>query len=258
MKVEQYRNATLYLGDCREIFQELPVVQAVVTDPPYGVGYVTKRRKDMERPEKIENDDTAPLWCVPLIAGKVAEGGAVYLCSSFSVFAQWQAAMTEAGLKLKTPIVWDKRNHTAGDLTGDYGNQTELILFAHKGRHTLRCGRQANLWSVPRPAAGEHPTPKPIGLMSRCVVNSTDQGDIILDPFMGSGTTGVAALQQGRKFIGIEICEKYFDIARRRVEAEDSQFNMFVGGGNSWYMLLTLTGLFALTDTRKLGNPGRM
>lgn len=67
--------------------------------------------------------------------------------------------------------------------------------------------------------------------MSRCIVNSTDQGATVLDPFMGSGTTGVAALQQGRRFIGVEICEKYFDIARRRIEAADSQLNMFAGGG---------------------------
>ena len=230
VKVEQYENATLYCGDCREIFQELPAVQAVVTDPPYGVHYVTKRRKVLERPEAIENDDEAPLWCVPMIAEKVEDGGAVYICTQFSVFAEWQGAMASAGLKLKTPIVWDKRLHTAGDLTGDYGNQVELILFGHKGRHTLRNGRQANLWSISRPPAGEHPTPKPVELMSRCIANSTDQGAIILDPFMGSGTTGVAALQQGRRFIGVEICEKYFDIARRRVEAADCQLNMFAGG----------------------------
>ena len=233
VKVEQYENATIYLGDCREIFQELPEVQAVATDPPYGVHYVTKRRKIMERPEAIENDGEAPLWCVPLIAEKVEDGGAVYICTQFSVFAEWRAAMISAGLTPKTPIVWDKRIHTAGDLAGDYGNQVELILFGHKGRHTLRNGRQANLWSISRPPAGEHPTPKPTELMSRCIVNSTNQGATVLDPFMGSGTTGVAALQQGRRFIGVEICEKYFDIARRRIEAADCQLNMFTGGGYS-------------------------
>ena len=71
VKVEQYENATLYCGDCREIFQTLPVVQAIITDPPYGIHYVTRRRKAMGRPVTIENDNDAPLWCVPLIAGKV-------------------------------------------------------------------------------------------------------------------------------------------------------------------------------------------
>lgn len=159
------------------------------------------------------------------------DGGAVYLCTQFSVFAEWKEAMISAGLTVKTPIVWDKRIHTAGDLTGDYGNQVELILFAHKGRHILRNGRQANLWSISRPPPGDHPTPKPVELMDRCVMNGTDQGGTVLDPFMGTGTTGVAALQQGRRFIGVEIYEKYFDIARRRIEAADSQLNLFAGGG---------------------------
>ena len=141
--------------------------------------------------------------------------------------AVWNDALKSAGATLKTPIVWDKGNWTSGDLAGDYANQTEIIIFAHKGRHNPRHGRPANLWRVGREPAGEHPTPKPVPLMARCIINSTDQGDMVLDPFMGSGTTGVAALQNGRRFIGIELEPKYFDIARRRIEAEDRQVSFF-------------------------------
>jgi site-specific DNA-methyltransferase (adenine-specific) len=130
--------------------------------------------------------------------------------------ARWNEALLAAGATVKTPIVWDKGNHTAGDLVGDYGCQVELILFAHKGRHVLREGRPANLWRVPRDPAGGHPTPKPVSLMARCIIHSTDRGDIVLDPFMGSGSTGVAAVENARHFIGIEIEPKYYDIARRR------------------------------------------
>ena len=107
VKVEQYENATIYLGDCREIFQEIPEVQAVVTDPPYGVHYVTKRRKIMERPGAIENDEEAPLWCVPLIAEKVEDGGVVYICTQFSVFAEWQ---TGQFMEYFTPASWRTSN----------------------------------------------------------------------------------------------------------------------------------------------------
>lgn len=105
-----------------------------------------------------------------------------------------------------------------GDLTGDYGCQCEFILFAHKGRHNLLCGRKSNIWRVPRDKAGEHPTPKPVALMANCIRNSTNVNDLVLDPFMGSGSTGVAAVQEGRHFIGVELEHEYFDIACRRIE----------------------------------------
>lgn len=188
----------------------------------------------MERPAALTNDAEAPLWSVPLMVDRIKEGGALYLCTRFDVMAAWQQAITAAGTTLKTPIVWDKGNHTSGDLIGDYGNQVELILFAHKGRHELKNGRPSNLWYVPKDPPSEHPTPKPVALMARCINNSTIRGDTILDPFMGSGSTGVAAVRDGRKFIGIEIEPKYFDIACRRIDAEDRQgsiFGFIAGGG---------------------------
>ncbi len=239
MRVEHFSRATLYLGDCREIIQQIGEVAAVVTDPPYGIGYVTNMRKVMDTPAMLANDDEAPLWSVPLMVDRVKDGGSVYLCTRFDVMGQWSDALAAAGATIKTPIVWDKGNHTMGDLTGDYANQVELILFAHKGRHALRNGRPANLWRVPRDPAGEHPTPKPVSLMARCIINSTDKGDTILDPFMGSGSTGVAAVRERRHFIGIEIEPKYFDLACRRIEAEDQQLSLFdidgfAGGGTDY------------------------
>ena len=166
----------------------------------------------MDTPDLLANDTEAPLWSVPLMYDKLEDGGAIYLC---------------AGAILKTPIVWDKGNWTSGDLAGDYGNQCELILFAHKGRHKLKDGRPSNLWRVSRDPAGEHPTPKPVALMARCIHNSVDKGGVVLDPFMGSGSTGVAAIREGCHFIGIELEPKYFDISCRRIEAEDNQLSIF-------------------------------
>jgi site-specific DNA-methyltransferase (adenine-specific) len=219
-------NAELYLGDCLEILPTLGKVDAVITDPPYGISYVSAWRKHGPT-EMLANDDAAPLDSVAGMASGLVDGGALYLATRFDVAAQWNAAIRDAGLTLKTPIFWDKGNHTSGDLEGDFGAQVEIFIFAHKGRHLLRGRRLANLWRVARESAGDHPTPKPVALIERMVSCSTDQAGTILDPFMGSGTTGVACMNLGRKFIGIEIEPKYFDIACRRIEDAQRQSRLF-------------------------------
>lgn len=215
-------NAELWLGDCRDILPTLPKVDAVITDPPYGIAYVSARRKRGPT-EMLANDDAAPLDAVADMASLLSDGGAMYLATRFDVAAQWNEAIRTAGLTLKTPIFWDKGNHTSGDLEGDFGAQIEIFLFAHKGRHKLRGRRLSNLWRVPRDPASDHPTPKPVALMERMVASSTDAGGIVIDPFMGSGSTGVACMNLGRRFIGCEVEQRYFDIARRRIEDAQRQ-----------------------------------
>lgn len=223
---------TLYLGDCREILPTLTAlvgkVHCVPMDPPYGISYQTNHRKVMDTPEMLQGDQEAPLWCLGLAESLLASSGALYVCTRFDVVPIWMAAIRSCGLTLKTTVVWDKTNHTAGDLEGDYGNQTELVLFAHRGEHKLRGGRDVNLWRIPRPPAGDHPTPKPVDLMARMIRNSTDAGDLVLDPFMGSGTTGVAAVKMGRRFVGIEVEPKYFDLSCKRISEAAKQGDMFV------------------------------
>jgi site-specific DNA-methyltransferase (adenine-specific) len=133
------------------------------------------------------------------------------------VYSQWEQALKDSGAKVKTTIVWDKGNRTAGDLA-DCGNQVELVLHAHVGRCRLRKGRPSNLWSIPRDPPGKHPTPKPVELFRRCIVNSSDPGDLVLDPFLGSGTTAVACILTGRRFIDVEIDTAYVDLACARIE----------------------------------------
>ena len=215
-------NAELWHGDCREILPTLPKVDAVITDPPYGIGYVSAWRKH-SRIEMLANDDEAPTDAVGDMAALLIEGGAMYLATRFDVAAQWNDAILAAGLTIKTPIFWDKGNHTSGDLEGDFGARVEVFIFAHKGRHKLRGKRMANLWSIPRDPAGDHPTPKPVALMERMVACSTDACAVVLDPFMGSGSTGVACMHLDRRFIGCEVEPRYFDIACRRIEDAQRQ-----------------------------------
>ena len=220
-------NAELWHGDCREVLPLLPKVDAVITDPPYGISYVSRLRNDGPT-DALVGDDIPPTDAVLPMALAMRDGGAMYLATRFDLSAVWVEAILAAGLTLKTPIYWDKGNHTAGDLDGDFGAQVEIFIFAHRGRHKLRGPRVANLWRVPRPAAGEHPTPKPVALMERMVACSTDVNNIVLDPFMGSGTTGVACMNLGRRFIGIEIARRYFDISCERIENAQRQKRLFV------------------------------
>lgn len=151
----------------------------------------------------------------------------MYLATRFDAAPVWVDAIRAAGLALKTPIYWDKGNHTSGDLEGDFGAQVEIFIFSHKGRHKLRGRRLSNLWRIPRDPAGDHPTPKPVALMERMVACSTDPGQRVLDPFMGSGSTGVACANLGRRFVGIEIDGRYFDLACERIEAAYAQRRLF-------------------------------
>lgn len=226
MRKEVIGDATMYCGDCAEILPTLPPVQLVATDPPYGISYVSAWRKQGPT-EMLQNDDAAPVDTLPAIAGVLVDGGALYLATRFDVATQWNDAVKAAGLALKTPIYWNKGNHTSGDLEGDFGAQVEIFIFAHKGRHKLRGKRLANLWHFPRDKASDHPTPKPVALMERIVDCSSDVQGIVLDPFMGSGTTGVACMNLGRKFIGIEIEPRYFDIACERVAYVQNQGRLF-------------------------------
>lgn len=219
-------DARLILGDCREVLPTLSSVDAVITDPPYGISYVSAWRKHAKT-KAIIGDDCAPTDTVQMMACVLNEGGALYLATRHDVAAKWTDAIVDAGLIMKTPIYWDKGNHTSGDLEGDYGSQVEIFIFAHKGRHKLRGKRLSNLWRVPRDVAGDHPTPKPTRLMEKMILASSDADGVIIDPFMGSGSTGVACVQAGRQFIGIEIERRYFDIACERIARAQAQGQLF-------------------------------
>jgi DNA modification methylase len=212
------RDCTIFHGDCLDALPLLEPVHLLVSDPPYGCNYKTNHRKISATPERLANDDKPNLAFVQPMVNAVQPNSAIYLCTRFDVYAQWEQALKDAGTTVKTPIVWDKGNWTAGDLQGDYGNRVELILYAHRGRSKLRMGRPSNLWAIPREPSGSHPTPKPVELFRRCILNSSDPGDIVLDPFLGSGTAAIACILTGRHFVGCEIDKRFFDLSCERIE----------------------------------------
>lgn len=203
-------------GDCREILRELPAesVDLLLTDPPYGMRY----RPHGARP--IVGDDDLS-WFRPFIreAYRVLKPNthAYLFCNEYEL-ATFRAEMAEAGFKVKRLLVWVKDQNSAGDLRGDYANRTEYLLFGHKGRRLLTGRRDANVLSFKRAGRKrEHPTEKPSAILKYLIEKSSLAGELVLDPFAGSGTTCRAAKDLGRRFLGIEIDPAYAATARRRV-----------------------------------------
>ena len=194
---------TLYLGDCREILPTLGKVDAVVTDPPYGIGINKSNRLSVSRGHGGESwdDEAADMsWLVPMSVPSIVWGG------NYFDFPPTRA-----------PLVWDKNN--AGRDFADFEMAwTNLDMVARRIVY-----RPMNM-----DGGKLHPTQKPIEVMHWCISHLPSGCRLILDPFMGSGTTGVACAKVGKQFIGIEREPKYFDIACRRIQAALDAPDMFI------------------------------
>ena len=193
-------NATLYLGDSREILPTLPKVDAVITDPPYGIGIAANPVRQMH--EKLDWDASPPdqkLINACVSAGEISViwGGNYFDLSPQQCFFIWDKMQPENFSLAMCEYAWTNKK-------GPAKMHRQSVLSYRK----------------------EHPTQKPIELMKWCITQ-VGNPQTILDPFMGSGTTGVAAVQMGRKFIGIEREPKYFDIACERIENAQKQTTLF-------------------------------
>jgi site-specific DNA-methyltransferase (adenine-specific) len=213
MKVE-IGNATLYLGDCMDILPTLNKIDVVITDPPYGMSFQSNFRQ--EKHLKIANDESAD------IAIKVIQWCLENTNHSIYAFGRWDNIYDYP--KPKSLITWVKNNWSMGDLHHEHARQTEVAFFYAMKDHFFPKQRPTDVIEYPRTNNEFHPTEKPVGLMCKFVEWTSGT---IFDPFMGSGTTGVAAIQMGRKFIGIEREPKYFDIACKRIQQAASQPQLF-------------------------------
>jgi len=206
-------DAVLYLGDCREILPTLGRVDAVVTDPPYGMEFKSNHRA--EKYDDIANDTDAALLR--------------YACRVFAdhskyIFCRWNN-LVQLHKQPKSLITWVKNNWSMGDLNGEHARQTECILFYPGAKHSFPRGRPRDVIHAARSGNEHHSSEKPVDLMAQIVEWTAG---CVVDPFMGSGSTGVACAKLGRPFIGIEIDPKYFDVACRRLEDATRQSDMFL------------------------------
>jgi site-specific DNA-methyltransferase (adenine-specific) len=195
-------------------------IDAIITDPPYGMSFQSNRRTVKDKFNKIKNDDNLD-WLNDFIYEcdrTLKQNSAIYMFCSWHYIDKFKIEF-EKHFKLKNILVWNKNNHGSGDLKGAYAPKHEFILYGHKGRSIFRDKRIADVLDFPKINSDKllHPTEKNINMLEVFIKNNTDEKNLVLDPFMGSGTTGVACKNLNRNFIGIELDENYFNIAQERI-----------------------------------------
>jgi len=209
----------LYNDDCLKILPTIPdnSVDLIVTDPPYGMNYQSKRRK--EQYDKINNDNNIDWLYFSLKQFKriLKENSHCYMFCSIHFLSKF-IDYSKEHFTLKDILIWEKNNHGSGDLAGGYAPKYELILFLTKGRKELNGKREPNILKYNKTNNILHPTQKPTDLLEFLITKSSQEKDLILDSFMGSGSTGIACKNINRNFIGIEMDKNYFNIAKNRIE----------------------------------------
>ena len=220
-------NGEFLLGDCFEHMATIPPgsVDMICTDPPYGMDYQSNRRVVAEQHRKIANDiDLAwlPDFCAQAFRTAADNTGHYFFCSYHNIDLFKQALAQH--FKVKNLIVWEKANHGTGDLKGDFAPKVEFCWFVTKGRPLIRGKREPNIVRFSGTRNALHPTQKPVELMSWLIEKFSDEGQTVLDPFAGSGTTAVAAESAGRRWICIERDPDYYAKAVDRVLALDPLF----------------------------------
>lgn len=245
-RIEKIGDATLYLGNCLEILPTLGTFDLMALDPPYEAHmHEAKRGKKTygaNRRIRIDGHANPPPVDFTSIDGvreivtpMIVNGSSKWVlifCTPEGI-APWRDEIEAAGARYKRACFWCKPD-SAPQLNG------QGPAFAVEAFVTAWCGPGISRWNgggrrnyfmhqTNQPDRdGVHPTEKPVPLMKELVLLFSDAGENVCDPFMGSGTTGVACLKTGRRFTGIEMDEKYFDVACRRIEAAYKQPDFFV------------------------------
>ena len=232
----------LYCQDAIAALRELPdgSVDAAVFDPPYPTisgGSNADKSGKHQRPSGIltKNDgkifahnDIAPGTYLPEVFRVLRDDAHVYLMTNVYNVTEKNIlkAISDAGFRIHNLLFWRKNNATPNRW---YMKDTELTIFARKGRafSINNPGDRSTMEAFPHPldwdnvkSPKSHPTEKPVNLMKTYIENSTQPGETVLDLFMGTGATGVAAMESGRRFVGVELDPGYFDCAARRMGLE--------------------------------------
>ncbi len=225
-------------GDCLDVMRDMgdASVDIVVTDPPYGIRYKSGFQRigrggdgrtiarDADFFTNIPGDEELTFQWLEPTHRVLRDECAIYCFTHWRTWCGLMSAMQGVGFTVKNMLVMRKSNHGMGDLRGAWAPKHELCLFATKGRHLLRHpeGRRPDVIDVPILFSGArryHPAQKPTRWFDDIILASSDERGIVLDPFAGSGSIGVSALQAGRKYTGIEKDSEMADIARTRLRS---------------------------------------
>lgn len=234
-------DCTLYLGDSLTVLEHIEAAHAVIMDPPYSSGARTtaqlRGRGGMSRKEEwketpLPNDRLSVngfSWLmrqVGLEAERILiDGGSLLSFIDWRQYPPLYGCIESCNFQIINLVVWDKEVFGMGN---GFRNQHELILHASKGTPRVFDRSVPNVIGSKRISSSDlHPTEKPVGLLEDLIRVCTDVGETVLDPFMGSGTTGVAALKNSRSFIGIELDPTYFEVACDRLHDAWKRPDMF-------------------------------
>lgn len=219
----------LWLGDSRKLVSDITdPVNCIITDPPYGMDFVSNKgeRADNAQYQRELDGDEDLEWAIGLfnevMAGllpKLTDPGEVYIFTAWHILDAWMPVVRALpDLELKQMLIWDKGYPGLGDLAGNWGCGHEIILYLKRGRRLVP-KRRSGIIHVDKLASRKnvHPTEKPVTLIEHLIEMSTDPGDLIVDPFAGSGSTIVAAQKLGRRGVGIEKDEGFHRSASARL-----------------------------------------
>ena len=223
----------LWNGNCLELMKDSPdeSIDLVVTDPPYKLvsggctgkgskattGCLNRNRNSVKQGKLFEHNDITFAEWIPEVFRVLKANTHCYIMVNGRNLSELQNECQKAGFVYQNLLVWNKGNVTPNKW---YMNQCEFILMLRKGKaKNIKNMGASTLLNIPNIIGKKvHPTEKPVELIKLLIENSTDENDVVFDPFMGSGSTGVACLNTNRKFIGIELDSEYFAIAKDRIE----------------------------------------
>ena len=218
-------NVKLYNDDCLNVLKDIEdnTIDLVVTDPPYEVitggrnGGVKGKPSGIltENKQLMKSIPKADLWLSECFR-VMKDGTHIYIMTNTLNLTNYLNIINSVGFKLHNLLVWNKNNTTPNRW---YMKNCEYVIFARKGfAKSINNPSSQTVHNFDNIIGNKkHPTEKPVDLMKLYVENSSQVGDTVLDPFMGSGSTGVACKELGRNFIGVELDKHYFDIATKRV-----------------------------------------
>lgn len=237
----------LLKGDCIEILNQAKEnsVDMIFADPPYFLSnggitchagkMVSVNKGKWDKSKGVEENHKFILEWLKACQRVLKPNGTIWVSGTTHIIYSVGFAMQELGYKILNDIVWYKRNAPPNLSCRYFTHSTEIVLWAAKNEKSkhhfnyqlmkqMNQGKQMrNVWEISAPPAeekkfGKHPTQKPVELLKRVLLASTKEGDLVLDPFCGSSTTGVAAVLLNRKYAGIDLEEEYLQLSKKRIE----------------------------------------
>lgn len=230
-------NINLFHGDCLEVTDKLiergVKVDAIICDPPYNISrknnFTTMGRTGIDFGE-WDKDFDLTTW-IDVASVVIKKGGNIVIFNDWKNMTTLTESLEKSGFEIKDLIRWEKTNAMPRNRDRRFITDYEVAIWAVKKGGKWTFNRLSDTYEIPKIVGGltpkkektfgHHPTQKPVYVMEWLIERLTNEGDVVIDMFMGSGSTGVACVNTNRKFIGIELDEKYFNIAKERIEKHE-------------------------------------